>query len=81
MSERPTASVEFLRSTGRIAMAHRGFTSFRFPMNSMAAFAEAVQLGFRYLETDARATRDGSRSSCTTVSFRSMPGRMNRSID
>lgn len=59
MSERPTATVEFLRSTGRIAMAHRGFTSFRFPMNSMAAFAEAVKLGFRYLETDVRATRDG----------------------
>jgi glycerophosphoryl diester phosphodiesterase len=50
---------EYLRSTGRIAMAHRGFTSFRFPMNSMGAFHEAARLGFRYIETDVRATRDG----------------------
>lgn len=50
--------VEFLRGEGRIAMAHRGFTSFRLPMNSMGAFQEAVNLGYRYLETDIRATRD-----------------------
>lgn len=40
-------------------MAHRGFTSFRLPMNSMRAFHEAAKLGFRYIETDVRATRDG----------------------
>ncbi|MCV6986240.1 glycerophosphodiester phosphodiesterase [Mycobacterium shinjukuense] len=51
--------MEFLRESGRIAMAHRGFTSFRLPMNSMGAFHEAVKLGFRYIETDVRATRDG----------------------
>lgn len=39
-------------------MAHRGFTSFRLPMNSMGAFQEAAKLGFRYIETDVRATRD-----------------------
>jgi glycerophosphoryl diester phosphodiesterase len=51
--------VEFLRGAGRIAMAHQGFTSFKFPKNSMGAFQEAAKLGFRYLETDVRATRDG----------------------
>ncbi|KLO35330.1 glycerophosphodiester phosphodiesterase [Mycobacterium nebraskense] len=52
-------TVQFLRGAGRIAMAHRGFTSFRWPMNSMGAFCEAAKLGFRYVETDVRATRDG----------------------
>jgi glycerophosphoryl diester phosphodiesterase len=56
---RDASTVEFLRGTGRIAMAHRGFTSFRLPMNSMGAFHEAAKLGFRYIETDVRATRDG----------------------
>ncbi|WP_158018881.1 glycerophosphodiester phosphodiesterase family protein [Mycobacterium basiliense] len=51
--------MEFLRSGGRIAMAHRGFTSFTLPKNSMGAFNEAVKLGFRYIETDVRASRDG----------------------
>jgi glycerophosphoryl diester phosphodiesterase len=40
-------------------MAHRGFTAFRLPMNGMGAFHEAAKLGFLYIETDVRATRDG----------------------
>ncbi|GLE52827.1 glycerophosphodiester phosphodiesterase family protein [Mycobacterium montefiorense] len=59
MNDGGAETLEYLRSTGRIAMAHRGFTSFRFPMNSMGAFHEAAKLGFRYIETDVRATRDG----------------------
>ncbi|WP_322857728.1 glycerophosphodiester phosphodiesterase family protein [Mycobacterium shigaense] len=51
--------MEFLRGPGPIAMAHRGFTSSRLPMNSMGAFHEATRLGFRYIETDVRTTRDG----------------------
>jgi glycerophosphoryl diester phosphodiesterase len=51
--------VEFLRCPGRIAMAHRGFTEFRLPMNSMGAFHEAAKLEYLYLETDVHATRDG----------------------
>jgi glycerophosphoryl diester phosphodiesterase len=59
MGDGNTANVAFLRDAGRIAMAHRGFTSFKFPMNSMGAFHEAAKLGLRYIETDVRATRDG----------------------
>lgn len=59
MGDGDVPSVRYLRGPRRIAMAHRGFTSFRLPMNSMGAFHEAAKLGFRYIETDVRATRDG----------------------
>lgn len=48
----------FDRGETVVALAHRGFSSDGLE-NSMAAFKAAVDLGFRYVETDVHGTRDG----------------------
>ena len=50
--------VAYLEGPGPIALAHRGF-ALDGAENSMAAFAAAVELGCRYVETDVHATSDG----------------------
>jgi glycerophosphoryl diester phosphodiesterase len=48
----------FLDHSHPIAFAHRG-GALEAPENTWAAFTHAVELGFRYMETDVHSSRDG----------------------
>lgn len=68
-----TETYPFLDSAIPVAFAHRG-SSTNVRENSWAAFEGALQLGYKYLETDVRCTRDGIIVSCHDSNLKRVAG-------
>ncbi len=59
---RPASDFAYFADATPVGLAHRGGSTFAPNVgreNTLAAFGQAVEMGYRYLETDVHATADG----------------------
>jgi glycerophosphoryl diester phosphodiesterase len=80
MMAMPAASHPYLDWHGPVPFAHRGGASDA-PENTMPAFQYAIDLGYRYIETDVQVTSDGVLVAFHDNDLRRTCGRQGRISD
>ena len=73
-------SFPFLEHPGPIPFAHRGGAG-KFPENTMPAFQNAIDMGYKYLETDVHSSKDGEVFAFHDDSLERVTGRVGKISD